>query len=326
MTADNTVAALTHFQIKVNNFPDDVHRVNTYSNGRQQFQVTIIIKAVNAAGHEITVSQNDLKKVILMDYSSESNHNNILGRSYVHSGYDYLNHAVLETGITPSGNSTLTFWESVLPGVTSNLHIAAKITLNGVTYATNSHDSSVRPGGELKDGRSNSSFLVTPLRPEVLKADSFQVRKKLDNMRYWYPEGAPFQPPRWLELWEIRFKEGRRSIHGSSFPDTTPIPWFSQYTRDKKPYHCNWILPVRRNQIGSTVWLGWHRSGTEWRDLGIKPYDEDGVAYAVIESSDYISTHEYNNWGVSYIDNNGNSHHVLIHPNDNGRVLEVIDS
>ena len=329
MGATTEITGLKYFKIIANGRDTNGHEVKLFRNGRQQYHITVVIEAVDAYGHIVHLTEDQMKTVVLMEYYSEKTFEHTFARSYSWAGYDNHDTTVYETSQAPStAMSTLEFWEHILPNTSNNrVKIAAKITLNTSVYTTNNPDADET--GVVKDGGSNSWFYLQPLPPETLRADSFQVTRK-EQLGGGYDSGN--KPPpfdRYLEKWELSFKDTRRRIYGSSIPDTKPIPYFSQYTKGSKPWHCAWILPVRRKKSGvnSTVYLGWRKDGT-WDnyDFWIRPYSTDGVAYFVIEASDHISTHDYNAWSVLYYDNFGNEHRIMVRHNDNGKTIVIADS
>lgn len=319
--ADN-VAGLNHFEILAAGETAKGQTVQIYSNGRQQYQVDIAIEAVDKNGHVINLSEDDMKTVILMDYNSEREFENTFGRSYTWAGYELAGPRSQETSPTPDAASTLRFYEHAMPSTHGTVKIAAKITLGGVVYKTNGTEA--EPGGKVVNGKSNSYFHLTALTPQRFYANSF-TSQNTGGIGYGYddPGNAPGYQ-RYFDLWKIKFIDSRYKIYGSSTSDTKPINWFSQWAEGPKQ-RCHWLLPVRRDK-GKTVYLGRQPSGSHGWDCFMLPYREVGVAYAVIEESTHMTEHAYAATGITFIDNYGNSHDVVLRPNNNGTTFQIDDN
>lgn len=326
MSNINSVASLKHFQIKGNQSPSNGQTCQLYKNGHQQFVVTIVIDAVDDDGNTIQLPMETLKTVELIRYDSGQSLNDIFSRSYTWSGYAYFPEDVLH-GIEPyhKSMSVIDFWVSAssktsLPSV----QVAAKITLNGVTYTTN--NANVDPGGKIdNNGHSNSWVQVIFKQPYQFKAGHFQITDR-GRIVGGYDSDRLFI--RTLKIWEIRLINENYKIYGSSIADTKPIPWFSQHVRQIQDINtCQWALPVRRKQQDAKVYLGWHKDGRSdnHNDCHIEPYREDGVAYAVIELSHLIQTHHYTATDIIYIDQYGCEHPIILRPNNNGTTLQIDD-
>lgn len=218
--------------------------------------------------------------------------------------------------------SLITLYLSLPPTVSfSTLQIAAEITLDGATYTTNDRDAVA--GGHVSNGGFNSSILIKPMVPYILKAEDFVIVSN-PGIGYWkYPGYTGGE--RVLDLWIISLKHGYRILE-SDIPNERPIPWFSQYVRSGNDLDTgHWALPVL--PAWSTVYLGWNRvGGSTTLDCAVQPYAGTGDAYAVIEKAHSFQIHSYNHKRIAYIDNNGCSHSVVLRPNNNGTTFQIDDN
>lgn len=320
MPTTNAIAGLHHFQLKGNGSPDDKHLCRVYKNGRQQFSITVVIDAYDDRGEIVPLTLSQLQSVEFVKYDGGE----LTGftRSATKNTYEYfLGTRAQDTNAFKQDMSNFTFYFTVNPNVTfKQFQVSAHITLDGVTYKTN--DLSAPPGGDGSTGGFNSSVMVEAVEPYVLRAADFTIAK-LANMSYGYLSGEG--PKRYLGRWEITFRNSNYKIRGSSIRYYLPIGWFSQYVRNGSDLDtCHWALPVL--PVGSVVFLGWHQSGASAKDCYVQPYTRNDAAYAVIEEANWLETMHYTSTRISYYDQYGCEHSVLLKPNDNGTTYQIDDN
>lgn len=315
------IVGLRHFQLKGNGLPNDATVCQVYKNGRQQFQLDIMIDAYDMAGETVPLTQEQMASIKLIDYGTGYDIDGQLDRSLTKNIYDFYN------GVAPTGDhsarqnmSGVRLYLSVpeASSIAQN-HTAAEVTLNGNTFRTNNVGSVA--GGHFNGGF-NSSIIIKTVPPHLVAAESFNI-KNLGMILFSYrPGDIPYF--RLLFRWEITFKDPNFRILGSNIPDTPIINWFSQFVRkgdNKDTGH--WALPVK--QQGESVWLGALRQGSSSADVRVEPYTKDGAAYAIHEEAEWFETHQYVSKQITYFDNNGCGQSVHLLPNNNGTTLQLMD-
>lgn len=316
------ISELKHFQIKGNGSPNDKQNCDVYKNGRQQFQVDIIIDAWAGTNGPVLLTESQMRSVELIDYSTGSVVDGCLIRSYEKNVYEFYDASLPQGGETVNQNmSGVTFFVSVPEAANfASMQIAAKITLDGATYQTNSNGSA--PGGAIDKGGFNSSLVLTPHPVYVLSARDFQI-VKLGGIGYGYLPGSS-GGRRYFFRWEITFRDPAFRILSSDIAHDALINWFSQYVRsgdNKDTGH--WALPV--GDVGQDVHLGALQHGGSTADVFMYPYTMHGAAYAIHEEANWFETHHYVSKHILYIDHNGCGHSVYLVPNNNGTTLELFE-
>lgn len=317
------VSGFNHFQIKGNGVPNDQLRCQVYKNGRQQIQVDIVIDAYGESQQVVILTPAQMSTVKLIDYDSGADIASKIIKSDTKNIYDFYPGS-FSTSAPPrrQNMSTLSLFISAPTSMNkAALHIAAEITLDGTIYRTNKRSSA--GGGHFNDGGFNSSIILVPVAPYVLRASNFTVLKAGS---LGYGADAPYTGgPRNLELWKINLNTDNK-IYQSTISHTKPISWFSQYIRGGDDLDtCQWALPVL--PVGSKVYLGFNRDGASTsKDIFIHPYTAVGEAYGVIERASNFQIHDYKSKPITYIDNNGCSHSVFLLPNNNGTTLQIADT
>jgi len=315
------IIGLNHFQIKGNGSPKDQQECKVYKNGIQQFQVDIVIEA-HAAGQVIVpLTEAQLQSVRLIHYDNGANVESFFFRSYTKNKYDFYPESPLpDTASLKQNMSTITFYLA-LPSATNfnTLQIAAEIELDGAIYRTNAREAD--GGGHSNNGGFNSSLIVKPEAPYILRAANFNIAKgsKLATIDYPGYTGGN----RVLILWTISLPGYR--ILGSDLSDNDPTPWFSQYVQSQNDLNTgHFALPI--SPANSTIHLGWQRNGESTsKDPLIMPYLRNGDAYAVIEESHSFQIHDYKPKQIAYYDNNGCKHSIVLRPNNNGTTFQIED-
>ncbi|WP_285423143.1 hypothetical protein [Pseudomonas sp. efr-133-TYG-103a] len=318
------IIGLNHFQIKGNGSPADQHECKVYKNGRQQFQVDIVIEAYAEGGVIVPLSKDQLESVRLINYDSGAVVDSQFSRSATKNVYEFYGAPPpSRTGSVKQNMSAITFFMSVPASANfAQMQIAAEITLDGATYRTNARDSA--PGGHVDKGKFNSSILVAPLAAYLLSARDFWIAY-LGHIGYGYPAGGSGDN-RYFFRWEIMFRNANFRILGSDISDTAyPTNCFSQFVRaggNKDTRH--WALPVRG--VGQQADLGAAFEGTNIHDVFVLPYDRHGAAYAIHEEASWLADQRYTSKKIMYIDQNGCGHYVYLLPNNNGTTFQLSDT
>lgn len=317
-----TIAGLNHFQIEGNGSPNDGVNCQVYKNGRQQIQVGIVIDAYDASGLIIPLTPVQMESVKLIEYDSGNPISSQFSRSNDKDIYDYYpGTSGLASSPDRQNMSTMNFFLSVAPSMNlAALRIAAEITLDGITFITNNRGSA--PGGKFDNGGFNSSIVVTPVVPYKLTAKDFQIVEH-KGLGWGADPGYTGPATRYLDLWKVTITNTRYLIFASDIGHTKIIHWFSQFRSAGSGLDtCHWALPVLN--VGSQVYLGWNRDGgPTTADIFIQPYTKAGEAYAVLERANDFQTHYYTGKPITYIDNHGCEHEVVLRPNHNGTIFQL---
>jgi hypothetical protein len=337
-----TIVGLHHFQIKGNGSSSDRQLCRVYKNGRQQFQVDIVIDAYDAQGAVVALTPAQLNSIQMVNYDSGANLGTQLNQSYYKNAYDFFpSKRLQDTGIWRSvvkalraclrtgrkqNMSTVTMYFSVPTSISvASLQIAAKITLDGgANYATNKRNAD--PGGHFNNGGFNSSIVLEPVTPYTLTAQDFQIVKNPSPLGWGSGSNYTGDPLRYLDLWIITLRNTAYKILGSDIPTLDYVHWFSQYVRGGNDLDtCHWALPVL--PLNSTITLGWNRSGggSTTKDIYVQPFAQAGKAYAIIERAKTFQIHDYRPKRITYIDNFGCEHSVVLRPNNNGTTFQIDD-
>jgi len=322
MDTIKAVAGLRHFQIKGNGSAANGQVCKVYKNGRQEFQVTVVIDAVDHNNQSIRLTPAQMRQVVLVRYDSGESLPAAFRGSYVWAGYDYtpaLQPA--DSASVAADMSVLDMWVSV--GPTASFHsmqIGAKITLEGVTYSTN--NPSVNPGGAVAEGgRSNSSIFAEALVPYAFRANDFAISRIVQGIGW-----GPASPKRHLDLWEIKIQNSNYKIVDSDVPvapwNRDTVIWFSRNDRSSdNDDTTQWALPMRTPGY-RTIYL---HSDNGLPDCYIQPNYQPGRAYAVVERYEGSTPSDYKSLPITYTDNNGCNHSIYLKPVTSGYDFALSD-
>ncbi|WP_442112383.1 hypothetical protein [Pseudomonas sp. NUPR-001] len=302
---------ITHFQVKGLN--SDAHKqiCKLYNNGLQQTYVNIVITAVNSRDEPISLPQDVLDKILLVDYDtgtalSPSDYS----ISRRQSDRDKRFHIIQSTysneasSATPNqGGQSITYWISTLSR--TNLTIGARLVHDGITYHT--YQTDVEPGGKTVSGKSNSAAVISPqLQDYNYRKEDFSLERKNSSV--------DLTPGIYdVDTYTIKINSANHFIVWSDAPTSV---WMYDYIGNLK---ANYLAYYQCNEVkGSTLYFG-----TIPQRVPINTNTGDATAARVKGYKYDASGERYFSLLVTYRDQHGNGHAVYLKPYEEANFIAL---
>ena len=200
-TTPSRVANIAFFQVKGIGSPNNNTACRLHNSGRQATYIDIVIRALDDQQQPVTLTQDELSRIVLVSYDTGallgSEYSNYMdyNRRFPDDLFDVLDAVVLAPTTSMQNDQTVRFWVKTI--ATTNLQVAARLVLEGVTYHT--HQKDLPFGGSTVSGKSNSSATLSPVSKSYnLTPSSFSYGrtdhsnndgKDIDLYRLWITDG-----------------------------------------------------------------------------------------------------------------------------------------
>lgn len=301
---------LDFFQIRGLNRDQDNTPCTVYANGYQQTPITVVLRARNNRGEIIELPDEILQQIEFIDYNTgsrlpSSQYSIATERNPV---FDYhpSNVTSRHAGFAGQGSSKTFYLSTKAVGTTK---LGARLTYGGRTYRTN--DRATATGGEISNGRSNSSASLHGLSQNyTFRADRFSVKRvDLKSGDNWD-----------LDRYELRFTEPNYQIRFSEHTPAHRNNW--HYRRESRGFY-----QQAAYEVNDTRKIIYPNLTITNRKIEFPINTPQGVAHAVRLRTRLGPPSPKRNGStkVTYVDQYGNRHPLWLNPVDGGNRLEVSD-
>ncbi|WP_422403638.1 hypothetical protein [Pseudomonas sp. GZD-209] len=284
------VANIAFFQVKGLGSANNNTSCPLYNNTYQSTYIDIVIRALDEKQQPVQLTAAELNSIQLVRYDTGA----VLGSGYTtyiaatrrspYDLFDFYPGTATENSLAANQNDqTIRFW--LTTNTSTNLQVAARLVLGGVTYHTYQKDVTV--GGVTVAGKSNSSAIIAP-RPRNYDLGPTDFRFTRTD----YSDDGNAD----IDVYRLWFYESKYKIRYSNHRDESV---YKGVTSNKRHEIRVYKRDSRREGIPSN---SYHYFATV--------NDRDGNAYATRirvnrnENSPDTDFHRH----VTYYDQNGNGH------------------
>jgi hypothetical protein len=344
---------LSRFKLQYQSRPEDNLTARVFSNGRQQVHIEIILEGRNAYNEVTTIPLDDLRRLELVKYDTgeplpfqiwvsrsrdikfdyypdsgafpdsylmsdcatdEHSIDSALGHAHRVSSESAKN-ARMESITTLSGdgiqNQVYELWISTSSA--DSLRIAAKLTSStGIIFHTHSHQ--VPGGGEVSDGKFNSSFTLSPQMPRRFSADYFNIRQRNEI------NSENFD----VDIYEIWFRDANYRVCDSINHTRPEDQWHYSWNKGRLnhfhvAYKADHLRTVRHFLFGDpSIYI----------DFNVNYYLASEGRASASRVAELYWKGSFNSGGparIGYIDNFGNESIISLKPSDDGNTMTIDD-